>query len=250
MKHYVPTQGGSSFRITATSDLHKQSCPVKDYLNGTYLACCSIDKTQKIDKYTIRASIQFAEFKAFSTDYLSTDHELYTRDFDVQKNHHEKRHPKCKHSNSVKFDTGYWKKNSPSDEDYSQYILKDSNVKNGYCVFNDLDIATLSECLNMKYNHHVTMLGDSHIRYAFLRLVNLPTGLKIMYKKIQEDFVYLKHHFKWKPFCNAFAKGLYDYLQYREEYDNTSTSSTPTHHHLVVLGIGHWDIRDKSPEVQ
>ena len=64
---------GSSFRVNAGSRVFKQVCPTKDYFNGTYLSCCTIDKYHLNSCYTITISVQFVNFDAFSTKSSSNN---------------------------------------------------------------------------------------------------------------------------------------------------------------------------------
>ena len=245
-KDYVASHGGSGFRVIASSELHKQICPMKDYLNGTYLACCSVDKTQNIDQYEINVSIQFAEFTAFGGNYVSSDQPISSHLIDVQQHNKTNIYQKCDNMNSVNIDYGYWKKYSPSDQQYSQYIVRVTSAQDGYCAVHDLQEEMLTECFDTKYNYHITMMGDSHIRFGFLRLSCFSAGFALRYHKAHADFVMLEHHFKWKPLCDDLVEGLDNYLRYRDVYDS-DTATTPSH--LVILGIGQWDIKVKSPEV-
>ena len=246
-KDDVPSQGGSSFRVIASSGLHKQMCPVRDYLNGTYLACCSIDKAQNIDEYEINISIQFADFTAFSTNYVPNDQLISRHLIDVEHHHNTIIYQKCERIDSLNVGHGYWKKYSPSDEQYSQYILMDKYAKGGYCAVHGIQKEKLSECFEAKYNHRITMMGDSHIRFGFLRLSCLSIGIKLRYHKAHTDFVIMDHHFKWKPLCSDLVEGLDDYIKYAASYADDVTSTSP--YHLVVLGVGQWDIAARSPEV-
>lgn len=47
------TLGGNSFRISVVLDHLSQLCPVKDYFNGTYLACCEVQTAFVKENFTI-----------------------------------------------------------------------------------------------------------------------------------------------------------------------------------------------------
>ena len=61
----VSTGGGANFRVEVTSPTLRQICPVRDYLNGTYLSCCMIDVMTNTQPYNITIYLQFVNFHAY-----------------------------------------------------------------------------------------------------------------------------------------------------------------------------------------
>ena len=250
-KDGVLTKGGSNFLIRSSSKRHLQICPIKDYFNGTYLACCTIDKTHMHDKYEINIRFEFSNFEAYSRINLASDNSIWLQKFKVIRNFTQiNMYKKCDPSTPINHYSGYWIRLDEDTGYYSQYVLEDNTAKGGHCIFNNIATNRLEKCFDQKYQHKVTLMGDSHMRYAFVRLSIKKQDMDVSYQKSHHDSVALNsHYFRWKPFCSDLVEGLENYLLYREEFTLRDTFTSPVNH-LLVLGIGQWDMAARSAQVK
>ena len=239
------SDGGSSFRINAGSRMFKQVCPTKDYFNGTYLSCCTIDKSHLNSSYTITISVQFVKFDAFSTKSSSNNKKIWSRKFIMKETSAVSTAPQyqnCEHVEYLDTEDGYWISDSSKRSKYQKYIIEDISVPGSHCAFHVMDLEKLTSCFEKKFNHTMTMIGDSHIRYAFFHLINLSTGKNIA-RHVHHDIKVTTHYFKWKPYCKDLVRGLKEYTKQRYKDAILGDSDLLPKYHLLILGVGHWDLR-------
>ena len=245
------SDGGSSFRVNAGSAMHSQVCPVKDYLNGTYMSCCTIDTTYISDQYQIKINLQFAGFNAFSTRASSNNQEIWSKQFSLKRNSSSQAFPTYQDCVDVEYlntEAGYWIKQTSNHQEYNQYVLEDSSAPGGHCIFHVMDPHDLSLCFEKKFNHTFTLIGDSHIRYAFYHLINLSTGSDLS-SGGHEDIQVTTHYFKWKPYCKDLVEGLKSYLAERHSANTMADTASLPNYHLLILDSGQWDLRDETAQV-
>ena len=245
------TEGGSSFRINVQSKMHRQVCPTKDYFNGVYYSCCTVDKSFIGASYTIAISVQFVNFNAFSTIASSTDHPIWTQQFTNNGPPAQPTSPQYQDCQRVEYmdtEAGYWIKESTSHLEYNRYILEDRDSPGSHCVFHVIDPKDVAECFQERFSDAMTLIGDSHIRYAFYHLLNLSTGSNRIGDG-HDDVEIDSHYFKWRPFCEDLVSGLEEYLK-DHKTSNLSYSISRPKYHLLILGTGHWDLRGKTAEVR
>ena len=250
-KNRIPTRGGSKFRIRVSSKIHVQVCPIKDYFNGTYLACCTIDKTFIHENYEIGIRLKFSNFKAFSRINIVSDQSVWEKNYPVIRNFTQmSMYRLCDPSTVIDHDSGYWLRLIQNFGDYNQFVIPDNTAKGGHCIFNNIATSKLEKCFKQKYHHKVTLMGDSHMRYAFIRLSISKEDMDVKYQKGHRDDVALNsHYFRWKPFCSDLVEALENYLIYREEFSLRNTFTSPVNH-LLVLGVGQWDMAARSAQVK
>ena len=113
----------------------------------------------------------------------------------------------CEHVEYLDTENGYWISDSSKRSKYQKYIIEDISVPGSHCAFHVMDLEKLTSCFEKKFNHTMTMIGDSHIRYAFFHLINLSTGNNIV-RHVHHDIKVTTHYFKWKPYCKDLVRGL------------------------------------------
>ena len=239
------SDGGSSFRINAGSEMFREVCPTKDYFNGTYLSCCTIDTTHLNASYSITISVQFVNFGAFNSKSSSNNKKIWSREFRIARTSAVSTSPQyqdCHHVEYLNTETGYWITDPYTHLKYHKYIIEDRSAPGGHCVFHVMNPEELTECFEKRFNHTITMIGDSHIRYAFYHLINLSTGSDLG-DQIHHNIKVTTHNFKWKPYCKDLVRSLKEYIKQRHKNITLGNNTLLPEYNLLILGVGHWDLR-------
>ena len=152
-------------------------CPVKDFFNGTYLVCCTVDITF-LSSYTISINQQFKGFDAYKPvpnkmTYVWSKLFTQTNQFQTSKT---QPYPPCSNVTSLNLEHGYWGKHSKSSRRNNRFILPDVNSPGDHCEFPLMPAAQLKACFKNVYNNTLVMIGDSHVRYAYFLMIRLTTG--------------------------------------------------------------------------
>ena len=239
------SSGGSNFRVNVTSAVHIQVCPVKDFFNGTYLVCCSLDRSLPVQQCTISISQQFCQFNAFKM-FPSHTKLIWNYTYMSLFNDTESVYPPCKNVHNLSIVSGYWKRNEKTlNRSFNQYVIRDSSAPGQHCIFPMMSEKTIKQCFTEKFNDDLTMMGDSHIRYAFYYLIQLTTGPSLS-RALHRNINVNMHHFQWKPLCKSVTIGLKNYLDERLKDRRLGSGNFSD---LLILGIGMWDLKYKSSKV-
>ena len=156
-------------------------CPVKDYFNGTYLCCCSVDTTHIQSRYAVQIKIQFKQFDAYDRT-KSADQMIWNRRFNPVNKvpPTNQRYEDCRNVTELDFNQGYWSKSGGRSTSYNRYVLSDKRHPDGHCIFPLMTSKEIKSCFKHKFHDKLLMIGDSHIRYAFYTLIRLTTGNEII----------------------------------------------------------------------
>lgn len=234
------TEGGSTFRIDLTSQLHRQVCPVKDFFNGTYLSCCLVDTKVITYNFTVAVSLKMTNFESYQTTF-SNNMLLWKLIINVlnKRNTSQEHYQNCVNPFDLDLRSGYWLntmgKHSQKHKPMSnKYVIPDNRYPGGYCMFPYLEGA-IQSCIKEKYNGTTMIIGDSHARFIFYYLIQITTG-RLMYRKIKSDITYKNHQFKWCTYVRLFANCLKLYLTERLKYPIKNTD------HVLMLHTGSWDM--------
>ena len=78
----VLSDGGAGLRIELTNLVFKNNCPVVDYMNGTYVACCTVAIKNHLKHYNVTVILQFVNYQAFDS-YQGLHKTIWERQFDA-----------------------------------------------------------------------------------------------------------------------------------------------------------------------
>ena len=253
------TGGGTTFRsfITEveseyTSDIVpismavriKLSCSIKDHLNGTYTVCCVIPSCIPVLVVQLTLHVEYIIFAAFDVrcNTNSNNRLILTNTVNISTYFgslsncpkslldSEKRNTSTKSKNkclNLKYNKKYgsWIKLSPQSE-WKWMAEK--------CVMDLLPVPRIQHCFKSRYKNNFLIVGDSHLRYTYVYLLelldSLPPGMQ---PKFQHDFYLNNKQFIWAPYVSDVLKTMKDVL-------SNKTSLLPK---FIVLSGGAWDLR-------
>ena len=159
------TNGGSNFRIQLNSNYTRMNCAVKDFFNGTYISCCSINpKVITNENYTLKVILQFVNFEAYEfgkgRNVLLLS-EQFNGTYGITSQ--IPLIPTCNSTDMRRHDllfNGYWIHNSGTSE--YQYVSSYIN-----CKIPKMSSLQLHSCMKERFNKKFTVLGDSHVRHMY-----------------------------------------------------------------------------------
>ena len=162
--------GGSSFRVEIKNKDIKVICPVKDYFNGHYLSCCTLDNASRGSPYSVEIYLQFVQYQAFER-VKGQNHLIWRKAFEpeiVHKNLASLPYTNCTNINAIQLSQSYWVKRD------AKYELL---IPDQHCVMPRIGREEFQSCLVNKYNDTFHVIGDSHLRHVFYYLDLHLTGL-------------------------------------------------------------------------
>ena len=172
-----PSSGGTTFRVNVTSDRTSQVCPWKDYLDGSYMVCCLVDTTFIKTRYKVEVFMKLENFTAYSR-LQSTSTSIWSEMFEIESTKmvdQNFQYSECKLSNIQHRGDGYWLRSSEHMDVLDSYVLRDASSPRNYCTF-PINHRRVVQCFKDKFHDDFTMIGDSHMRYAYYYLMQITTG--------------------------------------------------------------------------
>ena len=172
-----PSSGGTTFRVNVTSDRTSQVCPWKDYLDGSYMACCLVDTTFIKTRYNIEVFVKLENYTAYSR-LQSTSTSIWSEMFELKSAkmvNHEFKYHECRLSDIKHRGDGYWLRSSEWVDVLDSYVLRDAKSPHNYCTFPIIN-SLVVQCFRDKFHNAFTLIGDSHMRYAYYYLMQVTTG--------------------------------------------------------------------------
>ena len=173
------TEGGAGFRTYIRSVSSVEYCPYRDLFNGTYLVCCKV----RAEKSTVEIQLTHLDFSQYKGYEMLHDHYIWSHDVeDVEHFQHiDNDSQDCEKLTPDDFDSGYWKGNGKKYE----WTLNN-------CPLPYLSNKQINDCVETKYQKHVYIIGDSHMRYfsCFLHIysnTSSPADYKMWFTKYVED---------------------------------------------------------------
>ena len=223
-------------------------------------------KSETFKKYKVAIYSEFSNFRAFHK-FLPKRQMIWNETYITSKTSTKRPdtidpYKPCKMPQYLDFSGGMW----ATVGEVQRLFLplgKSTTKQQSYCVHESLKQEFINDCFVNKYKKSFTMIGDSHIRYAFHYSTNI-TGGGEFYGNAQHNLSYDQRTFFWVTTCSNLVIVLEEYLSNQTSRNKDSPlldnlqqmtwqeeeAEGAGDSNLLILGLGSWDIDFTSTEVR
>ena len=239
----IPSAGGSSFLITAISDHYLVTCTTSDHFNGQYTVNCPLYDSCA----NINAEVFYVNFGGFyERQYTSslvfwTQKLCITRAFDEPDRNYQS-------SLSTGDYTGWYRSNTS--EQWSWVTITNN-------ALSKISTNQLRDCID-NVTVPVYLLGDSHLRYAFYKLLDLFNNLspEMQKAKIRKGITYNNFHFDYcahltydgNPTFPPFFPRAQTLLNHLSNMSDETIVSNANKRQIFVFSVGAFDLSKEPTE--